>query len=79
MKVPCFDIFSGTHNNAQWIEAVEGLETASMRMKFYATKCPGKYFVFNCSEHAIADSTDTSLQSSPTIQDGRGWQGDAPA
>ena len=38
MKVPRFDIFSGTDNNAQWIEVVEGLDTASRRMEFYATK-----------------------------------------
>jgi hypothetical protein len=79
MKVPRFDIFSGTHNNAQWIEAVEGLETASTRMQFYAAKCPGKYFVVNCSEHTIADYTDQSLRSNPTVQHGRGWQGDPPA
>jgi hypothetical protein len=29
-------------------------------MEFYAAKCPGKYFVFNCSEHIIADTIDTS-------------------
>jgi hypothetical protein len=47
MKVPRFDIFSDTDNDAQWIEVVEGLDTASRRMKFYAAKCPGKYFIFN--------------------------------
>ena len=41
MKVPRFDIFSGTDNNAQWIEVVEGLDTAFRRMEFYAAKCPG--------------------------------------
>jgi hypothetical protein len=54
MKVPRFDIFSGTDKNAQWIEAVEGLDAACRRMEFHATKFPGKYFVFNCSEHTIA-------------------------
>jgi hypothetical protein len=62
MKVPRFDIFSGTDKNAQWIEAVEGLDAASRRMEFHATKFPGKYFVFNCSEHTIADSIDTSFR-----------------
>lgn len=42
MKVPRFDIFSGTENNARWIEVVEGLDAASMRMEFYAAKFPGK-------------------------------------
>jgi hypothetical protein len=68
MKVPRFDIFSGTDNNAQWIEVVEGLDTASRRMEFYAAKCPGKYFVFNCSEHTIADTIDTSPPGSATIE-----------
>jgi hypothetical protein len=65
MKVPRFDIFSGTDNNAQWIEVVEGMDAASKRMEFYAAKCPGRYFVFNCSEHVIAKSIDTSPPSSP--------------
>ena len=42
MKVPRFDIFSGTDNNAQWIEVAEGLDTASRRMEFYDAKRPGK-------------------------------------
>ena len=74
MKVPRFDIFSGTDNNAQWIEVVEGFESASRRMELYAAKCPGKYFVFDCSEHRIADSIDTSAPASATIEgvkDGR--------
>ena len=60
MKVPRFDIFSGTEKKAQWIEVVEGLDTASKRMEIHATINPGKYFVFNCSEHTIAASVDTS-------------------
>ena len=60
MKVPRFDVFSGTETNAQWIEEVEGFDTACRRMEFYAFTCPGKYFVFNCSEHAIATCIDTS-------------------
>ena len=68
MKVPRFDIFSGTDNNAQWIEVVEGLDTASSRMQFYAAKCPGKYFVFSCSEHIIVDTIDTSPLGRATIE-----------
>jgi hypothetical protein len=62
MKVPRFDIFSGTDKNAQWIEVVEGLDAASQRMEFFAVKRPGRYFIFDCSEHTIADSTDTSFR-----------------
>jgi hypothetical protein len=36
-------------------------------MEFYAAKCPGKYFVFNCSEHIIADTIDTSPPRNATI------------
>jgi hypothetical protein len=68
MKVPRFDIFSGTNNNAQWIEVVEGLDTATRRMEFYAAKSPGKYFVFNCSEHTIANSVDTPPSGSAAIK-----------
>jgi hypothetical protein len=68
MRVPRFDIFSGTDNNAQWIEVVEGLDSASSRMEFYAAKCPGKYFVFNCSEHTIVDTIDTLPPGSATIE-----------
>ena len=74
MKVPRFDIFSGTDNNAQWIEVADGLDTASRRMEFYAANCPGKYFVFNCSEHTIADTIDTSPPESAMIENvKRGW------
>ena len=75
MKVSRFDIFSGTDNNAQWIEVVEGLVSASRRMKHYAAECPGKYFVFDCAEHTIADSIDTSPPASATIEDVQGGRG----
>ena len=52
-----------------------GLESASSRMEIYAAKCPGKYFVFDCSEHTIADSIDTSPPASATIEDVKGWRG----
>jgi hypothetical protein len=69
MKVPRFDIFSGTEKNAQWIEVVEGWEAASRRMEFYAANCPGKYFLFDCSGHTIACNIDTSPSSSPPCEE----------
>ena len=69
MKDPRFDIFSGTERNAQWIEVAEGLEAAFKRMEFYAAKCPGKYFLFDCSEHTIACNIDTSPSSGPTFEE----------
>ena len=68
MKAPRFDIFSGTDNDAQWIEVVEGLDSAFRRMEFYAAKSPGKYFVFNCSEHTIAETIDTSPSGGETME-----------
>ena len=72
MQVPRYDIFLGTDKNAQWIEVVEGLDAASRRMEFYAAKCPGRYFIFDCSEHTIADSVDTSHSSWLALQGERG-------
>ena len=69
MKVPRFDIFSGTERNAQWIDVAEGLEAAFKRMEFYAAKCPGKYFLFDCSGHTIACNIDTSPSSGPTFEE----------
>jgi len=55
--------------------ASSGLESASRRMELYAAKYPGKYFVFDCSEHTIADSIDTSPTASATIEDVKGGRG----
>jgi len=38
-------------------------------------KMPGKYFVFDCSEHTIADSIDTSPPARSTIEDVKGGRG----
>src|SRR5215469_11494477 len=57
------------------ITASSGLESASRRMELYAAKYPGKYFVFDCSEHTIADSIDTSPPASATVEDVKGERG----
>lgn len=68
MRIPRFDIFFGTENSAQWIEVVEGFDAASRQMEFHAAKCPGKYFVFDCSEHTIVGTIDTSPPLSLTLE-----------
>ena len=46
MKIPAYDIFSGsTPQDAMWLEAVEGFGAACEKMKEHAKKSPGAYFV----------------------------------
>ena len=59
MQLLTFDIFSGVfEQNAMWVEAVQGLEHATMRMDQIASDKPGKYFVFCSATHSIVASTD---------------------
>jgi hypothetical protein len=63
MHVPSCDIFSGFFDkDAIWLETVEGLAAASERMKEFAARRPGPYFVFDCQNHNILDSIDTTRQ-----------------
>jgi len=60
MKIPQYEIFSGrADRDAVWLEAVDGLGAAVDRMKEYAKKSPGFYFVFCCDRHAVVASIDT--------------------
>ncbi len=44
-----FDIFAGEiYKDAIWLEAVNGLEEAKIRMEQLARRNPGKYFIY-CS------------------------------
>ncbi|HKN25061.1 MAG TPA: hypothetical protein VJX72_09460 [Candidatus Acidoferrum sp.] len=62
MKVPQYDIFSGTlDRDALWLEAVEGLGAACERMKERAKESPGAYFVFCSTSRAVLASTNTSV------------------
>ena len=59
MKPQKYDIFSGrTKENAVWIDAIEGLEAASARMRALAVKQPGPYFVFSTGTNTILNSVD---------------------
>lgn len=64
MKIHKYDIFSGrTKEDAVWIDAVEGLEAASNRMRVAATEKPGPYFVVCTETNRILNSVDTSAWS----------------
>jgi hypothetical protein len=56
-----YDIFSGRgKKEAVWVDAIEGLEAASTRMRALATEKPGPYFVFCTQTNKILNSIDTS-------------------
>jgi hypothetical protein len=62
MKLPTFEIFSGRFGDpdAVWIEVVEGLGQACVRMKAIAAEKPGPYFVFHLASRQVLASTDTT-------------------
>ena len=66
MSISSFDIFQGPNiEDANWVEALEGLADATKRMKQFAAECPGQYFVFDVSSRKILASIDTR-QAGPT-------------
>lgn len=61
MSTPIYDIFSGFgYKDAEWIEAVPGLDAAIHRMRQLAEQNPGPYFLFCAKSRTILDSVDTS-------------------
>lgn len=69
MRRRAYEIFSGSlDDRPMWPEAVEGLNTATARMKERARMLPGRYFVFSAEENAVLASIDTSYE---TEGDGR--------
>lgn len=56
-----FDIFSGElEEDARWLEAVQGLDSAKDRMKQIASEKPGKYFIFCTANRSVLERTETS-------------------
>jgi hypothetical protein len=56
-----YDIFSGSLNDEPiWLEAVEGLDFATTRMKERARRFPGRYFVYCLEEKSVLAAIDTS-------------------
>lgn len=61
MNVPRYDIFSGRKNkDAVWIEVVEGLGSATARLKQLAVERPGPYFAFSIETGTVIASIDTT-------------------
>lgn len=61
MNIPSYEIFSGFgYKDAEWIEAVPGLDAAIHKMKQIAEEAPGPYFVFSVKSRTVLDSIDTS-------------------
>ena len=64
-----FDIFSGVADrDAMWIEAVDGIEEATARMRQIAADSPGDYFVFDVSSRSILARANTA---EPTQDDAK--------
>ena len=68
--MPIFDIFSGRleDGSALWIEAVEGMESATDRMKRLATEKPGPYFVFSVVKRMMVAAIDSSAPQNGPVQ-----------
>ncbi len=61
-KTPKFDIFAGRFGSTDilWLETIEGLAAARVRMEEIAAQEPGPYFVFFTSDHSVLASIDNS-------------------
>jgi hypothetical protein len=61
MRAHGFDIFSGFPSaDPLWLEAVDGLGQAILRMKEISRKLPGRYFVYSVEQESVLTSIDTS-------------------
>jgi hypothetical protein len=57
------DIFSGAPDqNPIWLEAVEGIASARLRMEHIAAHKPGPYFVFCGLSHSVIAKLDNRNQ-----------------
>lgn len=60
MSQGIFDIFSGFPNdNPVWLETVDGLSDARVRMNQIASQKPGRYFIFCIGTHSPVAKMDT--------------------
>jgi hypothetical protein len=58
MKAVLYDIFRrDLLGTPVWMEAVQDLETAKLRVVELATRSPGEYFVFSQESQEIVSST----------------------
>jgi hypothetical protein len=57
------DIFSGVPDQTPiWLEAVEGIASARLRMEHIASRKPGPYFVFYALSHSVVAKIDNRNQ-----------------
>ena len=68
MTEPTFDIFKGTLDLPEWIEAVEGLSNARERMLQVAAEKPGKYFIFSVASRSTVAVIETLAKSDQTLK-----------
>jgi hypothetical protein len=62
MKATPYDIFrKDLLGTPVWMEAVQDLETASLRVRELAARSPGEYFVFSHQSQEIVSSTPPRL------------------
>jgi hypothetical protein len=63
MSEPTFDIFSGSSDkDARWLESIEGLSEARVRMESLAEIRPGAYFLYDPVNHSILAKTNGTKQ-----------------
>ena len=59
-KIPQYDIFLGTFGeDASRLDSVEGAGNALIRLRFFAAKAPGTYFVFCRETSRVVASMNT--------------------
>ncbi len=62
MKATPYDIFrKDLLGTPVWMEAVDNIETAKLRMMELADRSPGEYFVFCQESHEIVSNTAPRL------------------
>ena len=58
MRAAPYDIFrKDLLGTPVWMEAVQDLDTASLRVREFAARSPGEYFVFSQQSQEIVSST----------------------
>jgi hypothetical protein len=54
MRIPSFDLFrKDVDGNPVWLDCVEDLEAARVRLRRLASTLPGEYFAFDQTTHRV--------------------------
>jgi hypothetical protein len=62
MTSSSYEIFQGSPSDPLWLESLDDLDTASLRMKERAEIRPGPYFIYSADSGRILETIDTSSQ-----------------